>query len=82
MSPVHPGQPITYHGSLTKHHGPAVLLGLCDCGARPCRDYIYAAPELWRYKIEVTGRRTVEHVRRGSFSPIEIPDTIGSIIAT
>lgn len=59
-----PGTAVRYHGSVTKAHGPAVVVGPCDC--LPCWESWSHDP---RFELvsHVTGG-TLHHARPGSFT--------------
>lgn len=75
MATVRPGQPVTYHGSITRNHGPAVVLGACPC--RLCAIEFVATANR-RYFVLCTDG-VMSHVRETSFTPVEIPDTVAAL---
>lgn len=52
---------VTYHGSLTRHHGPAMWHDWCDCGE--CREH-----DLVRHVLVAHDGTTLAHVRGESFT--------------
>jgi hypothetical protein len=75
MTTVRPGQPVTYHGSITPAHGPAVALGPCPC--RLCAIDLIATGS--RRYLVLCPDGVMSHVREISVTPVEIPDTVEAL---
>jgi hypothetical protein len=75
METVRAGQPITYHGSIIRYHGPAVALSRCPC--RMCAFDLMANGR--RRYLVLCEDGVMSHVRETSFTPVEIPDTVQAL---
>lgn len=68
-----PAEQVDYVGSLTRFHGPALLIGPCECAG--CLDLIDTLPilgpgrprSLGRYELRLPDGRTLLDVGAGSF---------------
>jgi hypothetical protein len=67
MPTITEGQTVTYHGSLTDQHGPAVVIDRCDCDE--CWDLSLVRWVLFPGPVVRSGQhRVLSHVRPESFT--------------